>query len=182
MPDVVDKADLDALEQGIDQALGKIQSLLELEAYAENLPIIGSQLSQAQAALQTIITLRNTIREAIDTISNLPDLASQTAATIRDELQGEINDALAALGSGFAGTVNVSINETTGDIAMVFDTGRTTSMTFAAGELGMSGLGLDMSGNGTAQLAYNFDFKVGLDSAGFYLDTGASTLSLGVDV
>ncbi len=178
----VTQAFLNDIEAGIDAAFAKLDQLYQLEAYAEKLPIIGTTLSTAANALQSLTLLRDAIRGAVDQVSNLADLATRTTAQVQSELNSRLSTALGALtGQGYFGTVSTNV-DSSGNVTINLDSGRTTNYSFTPGDLGMSGLNLTLQGTATAQLAYNFDLRLGRDSTGFFLDTAGSDLSLGAKV
>lgn len=180
MTEFVSQADIDALETGVDAALAKIEALLQAEAFAEDLPIVGEQLGSAfqagQGMLKILTDLKTNVVAALNTINNIEAIA---ADQVQSTIQNAIDDALGA----YAGLVTVSVSG--GDVRLVFNSSGFSQASFDLADLGMSGLGIDMSGQGQASLDHNFRFTVGVDGgagSNFYLDTSQSYLNFGADL
>jgi hypothetical protein len=174
--------DLQTLEAGIDQVLGKIESALALEVFAEDIPIVGDKLKaafdQGQEALHTIKTLKATIVTAITSLGN-------AQSYLESAIEEKINDALAT--AGFIGSaVDAVING--GQATLAFTTDKTiTYEQSLATDFGLPGLDLHTTttGSAQAQLSYGFDFTVGVDGTGadsFFLQTGGTSPELAVDL
>lgn len=143
MPDLVTQADIDTLETGVTQALGRVESLLALKVFAEDVPVIGDELAAAftagQGLLTTIANLKTSVVSALNAVG---DLSTLTAEQIDTAIQQKIDTALTALGPGYAGLVTVQVSAG-GDVGLTFDSSRLTTYTFDAGTLGA---GLDTVG------------------------------------
>ncbi|MES2339451.1 MAG: hypothetical protein V4537_15270 [Pseudomonadota bacterium] len=176
----VTQAKLEALKTGITAALTKIQELLDAEAYAETLPIIGNQLAGNTTVANSINSLRSILTTAVQEMTQVSNLASLTPQDVANMLNSKIVNALGGLSQyGFTGTPTTTADNN-GNISIFIDSGRIVTLPFSAASLGMSGLGLTLGGGGSATLSYDIDFKVGVDGTGFYLDPTVSKVNLGI--
>ncbi len=179
----VTKSRLEGLRDGIQTALAKIDQLIKLEAYAEKLPIIGSALSTNAQALDTLTRLQAALKDAVNVVSTAETLATMSTADVASLLNQKLQQVMGDLNAayGHVGTATATIDNA-GAIVIAVDAGRIINLPFTLADLGMSGLGLNLQGSANAQVSYNLDFRLGADSAGFWLDTNATNLSLGAKV
>ncbi|WP_326525153.1 calcium-binding protein [Sphingomonas sp.] len=179
----VTKAKLDNLKSGIETALARIDQLIKLEAFAEKLPIIGDTLSTNAQVLETLVRLQTSLKDAVNAVAIAEDLASLDTAAVASRLNQQLQQALTSLNQtyGHIGTALASVDNA-GNIIITIDTGRTLNLPFTLADLGMSGLGLNLSGQANAALSFDLDFRLGIDGIGFWLDTAGTNLSLGAKV
>ena len=176
----IDSTKIQTLQSGIDDALSRIQTALTAEVYAEKLPIIGSELASianGQQALQQILTLKDVIDTALQAVVTASDF-SQT------NIENTLNSYLTNNGFQSAPNVGVTVNpDDTLSISFGIDKSATAFSTPVDSHFGIPALELNTTGNATAQVDYQFNFTVGMDADGFYLDTGGSPeLALGLNV
>jgi hypothetical protein len=172
MSGVITQAQIDDLESGINQAFAAIEQAIASKVYAESIPLVGDELKTAFDAAQTALTHVKSIKETVfNTLGTLTGAADYAESAV----ETAINQALAAYGSGSGlGTVvDAVING--GDVTFTFASAKTYTYDQAlAADLGLGPLGISTAGTATAQLSYDFDLTVGVDSSGFYVNTATA--------
>ncbi len=162
-------ATLQSLESGIDAALSAYTNSLNAQVYAEDLPILGTNIlagSGAGGALATIATLRTAIAAGFADLSVALDY---TAAKV----ENAIDDALTASGLN-GGLVAVNVAED-GTVTLTLQQSRLQSFTSNIDpSLGLDGMHLGLSGTAQVDATFGIDVTFGVDLAGFYVDTSGS--------
>ncbi|WP_280518984.1 cadherin domain-containing protein [Shinella curvata] len=163
----IEQAKIDALKDGLNQALAKIEQAMATQVYAEKLPLVGAGLKsayeQGQAWMKSITALKDSVFAALDAI----DTAGERLDTV---VASAINNALA--NSGFIGS-GISATVDNGDVLLSLSTNKFISGSISlASDLGIAGLGVETSGTATATLGYAINLSVGVDANGFYVMTG----------
>ncbi|WP_167525459.1 Calx-beta domain-containing protein [Roseomonas genomospecies 6] len=178
---MITREQIETLKSGIDSALGAIEDALEAQVYAEKLPIVGDKLSAAfqegKDALKGIRAVEDKIVGAINDILYVVDNAQGIAEAY---VEDTINAALKTLGVG-ENTVQALVNGT--EVTLTFSTHQHYKYEQSlATDLGLPGLNLKTGGMAAASLDYDFNFTVGADIAGFFVQTDGSQpeLSLGL--
>jgi Ca2+-binding RTX toxin-like protein len=172
---VIEQQKIDDLKAGINQAFADIEGKLASVAFAEDLPILGTQMQAAYQASETALKHVTAIKDAAFVALNALNSLDEV------DVEAALNGALSALGT----TVDIVIAGD--DVAMNFTSDKTYSFSQnLASDLGLGGLGITTDGTATASLHYAFDLTVGVDAGGFYVGTGAANelevdLSLAVD-
>jgi RTX calcium-binding nonapeptide repeat (4 copies)/FG-GAP-like repeat/FG-GAP repeat len=148
-------ADLTLFETGLAEALGGIQREVTQDVLGKDLPLVGSALNQVADA-----AIVNGVRSLLNTASN------NTIAGITSELQGQLGSILQ----------NFSTSNTDADNTITFDVRLGTSKTFDVPfNSGFSALGLSTTGNVHVTLGFTLDTRIGVDTTGFFVDTGYRT-------
>jgi hypothetical protein len=105
MANDVTTAEIGALKAGLDTTLNRIEQALGTVVYAEQLPLVGTQIKEAfdagEAALKAVVTLEGKIDGVL---TALTDGAGYAASDVAQQ----INDAIAT--AGFAGTIGTAVN------------------------------------------------------------------------
>jgi len=160
----------DAIAQ-VDQLLTTLQNAINSRVFGESLPIVGDKLASASdPAVQFIEKIRTAIHDKLDDLTNLAD------ATVTD-IQGALNN---ALGSSGLGLLRQAINVVDNTDEVIFDLklGPNTPSNFTtafASNFGIPGVGLELSGNASVGLGFDFNLKLGVNKTeGFFIDTSAT--------
>jgi Ca2+-binding RTX toxin-like protein len=166
----ISQAQVDQLIAGVTQSFAGINGALGSQVFAEQLPLLGSNLQTVfnggSASLQYLLGLRDAVLSGLNSLSG----GGYTAA----QVQNAINVALANF--GIDGVVETA-NGTATDVSLTFNTSRQFNpfSIALATNLGLPNLGFSASGNAQAKFGYSFKFGMGVDASGFYLDTSANT-------
>ena len=167
------------LVTGFDQTLSKIEGDLITQVFGDSLPLLGSHLASAAAggapALHYVTALKAALSAGLGTLTGAANYTQQ-------QVEQALGTALKAAGiqPGAGPTLDLS---NLADIHLAIN----TTDTFAAfdtaldADFGLPGLGLQSTGTAHTTVNYTFNFAVGLDGAGFYLNTAdnASTFHAG---
>ncbi len=168
---------------GINSALGKIQTQLGANVFAETLPVVGANLGELASADSTTAS-----NAGLKKIAALKDalggkLAALSAGTSDTAVLKAVNDALKE--QGFTPTAKL-IN---GGSLMIDFSAVTGSGTFnanVANDLGMPGLDIALNGTATTKGTVNYDmnFQAGLTSgdAFFLQQSEGAELGVALDV
>ena len=181
-PDIVPTAQITALLNGLNPILGGIERALETKVYAEQLPLIGTQLGAAftsgQAAVSAFRTLETKLLAALAQASSL---ANQTTA----DVQALINGALVSAGFP-AGGVLVTFDTTSHALTLSLNNSATENFTSAlGGNFGLPGIALQTNGSANTAIRYALDLVGSVDGSGnFSVATPGSgpALTVGLDV
>ncbi len=178
---MITREQIETLKSGIDSALGTIEDALEAQVFAEKLPLVGDKLSAAfqegKDALKGIRAVEDKIVGAINDILYVVDNAQGIAEAY---VEDKINAALKTLGVD-ENTVHALVNGT--EVTLTFSTHQHYEYEQSlATDLGLPGLALQTGGTAAAALDYDFDFTVGADTTGFFVQTDGAQpeLSLGL--
>ncbi|WP_448205884.1 Ig-like domain-containing protein, partial [Azospirillum sp. sgz302134] len=178
---MITREQIETLKAGIDNALGVIEDALEAQVFAEKLPIVGDRLSAAfqegKDALKGIRAVEGKIVGAINDILYVIDNAQGIAETY---VEDKINAALKSLGAD-ENAVHALVNGS--EVTLTFSTHQHYEYEQSlATDLGLPGLQLQTGGTAAAALDYDFDFTVGADTTGFFVQTNGTQpeLSLGL--
>lgn len=170
----ISAAQLSSLSAGINQSFGALQAAIAAQVYAENLPLIGDDLAgRSAAALQAVNTMKGVLVAALNTLA-------QSAAQTTQQVQAALDAALAA--AGFAGAP-VAVAASAGTVTLDFGETFTGGVNLAlADDLGLAGLDVQTAGSAHADVVSQLDLTVGVDGAGFFIDTsGANQITLDLD-
>ncbi|MBI4325898.1 MAG: LEPR-XLL domain-containing protein, partial [Chloroflexi bacterium] len=162
---------LGVIVDGLDKLLATLQAGLENEVFGRNLPLVGGKLKDAA---RFIAGFRDTVLAKVRGVTS--------GAAVRQALFDAFGPAgLNVLVDGPDDDTTVDLD----DVVMVSDANRVqfnlhlaqnlallqTGIDF---DMGLPGLGLDVDGNVTAKLGWDFRFGFGVSKTdGFYFDTAA---------
>ena len=171
----ITQAEVDTLEQGLEQALAALERNLVAEVFGETLLLVGDRFRVAWtnevAAFRYLTTLRAAAVSGLATLTGQGDYApSEVAAAITTKLAA----------AGFAAGSQVVATTLADQAQLAF----ATADTFAAAEVpiaenfGLPNLDLQLTGNANARttVSASFDFNVGVDGSGFYLNIAGAVL------
>ncbi len=169
----VTQAEVDALEDGLNQTLAAIENNLVQEVLAETYPLVGKNFHVAWSnqvpAFRYLTTLRTAVVAGLGSLTGSADYASSNVASV-------INTRLASAGFNASSALVTTLND---NAQIAF----TTSGTFATNvpialDFGVPNLDLRLLGATNCHVAVTaaFNFTTGVDGSGFYLET-ASTFS-----
>jgi Ca2+-binding RTX toxin-like protein len=175
--DLITKAQVAELKDGINQVFTALNSALGAKVFAEQLPFLGDNLKDAfdggDKAFQYLKTFRDAVNKGLDT------LASINTDPTTDQVKTAINTALTTAGiQGLGGLVNLVGNDVKIDFKLLNPT--LSAVVDLSGDFGLPNLGLKTTGKAQTILGYNFNFDVGVDSTGFYFDTAPTGSNLGI--
>ena len=178
---MITREQIETLKSGIDNALGVIEDALAAQVYAEKLPIVGDKLSAAfqegKDALEGIRAVQDKIVSAIDDILYVVDNAQGIAESY---VEDTINAALKTLGIG-ENAVTALVNGT--EVTLTFSTHQYYDYEQSlAADLGLPGLNLKTGGTAATSLDYDFDFTVGVDTTGFFVQTNGAQPELSLSL
>ncbi len=172
------QAEVDAMEEGVASVLTAIENQLADQVLAETLPFIGPNLRTAWennvASLRFLTALRTHIAAALATFNGQPDYDPAAVATaIRNRITTQ---------AGFpAATVSVTAATLNDQAQLSFAVSRSLSgNTPIAPDLGLPNLEVQISGSPVALTTASpaLSFTIGVDPAGFYLDTAGASFQL----
>ena len=176
---ILPTAQINGLEQGLDNELAALEGALDSQVYLENLPIIGTQLGaafkQGQAALKKFSVLEANVKQALTNLNNLPNA---TLGNLQSAINGAVSNA------GFANTVLTTLDN--GSLTLKFNNSANATFNEALGSnFGLPGLNFDTSGSASTTVGYNLALNATVDASGnFFLSTPnaapALSLTLGV--
>jgi Ca2+-binding RTX toxin-like protein len=169
--DSISQTQIDELKVGINQTFTDINAAIGTQVFAEQIPLLGNNLQDAFNNGTASLLYLNRLRDAINTgLNTLTGSASYTTA----QIQNAINTALVNAGIAGAG-VTATVSGT--DVRLNFTTTAQFNPVAIALEnnLGLPNLGLKTSGSAQTGLGYTFNFGVGIDATGFYLDTSPTS-------
>jgi Ca2+-binding RTX toxin-like protein len=163
--------DLNQLRAGFDQALSLVQSTLETEVFAENLPLVGSALHDALSSVDpTLAHVRDALHEVqtveaqIDgVIAALDGATDRSAAAVNKAFNDVFGAGTVSAGVDDAGHLTVQFNKSLAPIA--------ASVPLAS-DLDITGLGLHSQGSIDASFNYGVHLSAGTDGSGFYMSGG----------
>ncbi len=173
---MVTQAEVDALKAGVDQIFAPIDTALGVQVLAEQLPLVGDNLKEAFDSAGSPLHHLQTLRTAI--MDGLSTLSGGTYST------QQVDDAItAALGTiGLSAVPGVSVTVTGSDVRVNFTTSKTIANSSPLeASFGLPGVGFQSSGTANTQLGYNFNFGVGVDANGAYLDTSNDAFTLAIN-
>jgi hypothetical protein len=166
-------ADIRQFETGIASVLQALDQAVEARALAEDLPIVGDALSgQNSAATEALALARDALLAGLQT---LQDATGHSITEIEDALNAALDEA------GLGDLLQVNETGTGFEVSLTLSEGASTNVALA-GDLGMPGLGLSVSGSADLSATADLSLTVGMDGAGFYLDTTSDDLELQVGV
>ena len=183
-PPTISQEKVAQLSAGFDQTLTSIENNLVAQVFGDSLPLLGDNLADAAAsgapALHYLTALKMALTNALTPAGlGAPDAeGNYTEGQVEGALLSALNSA--GLASGLGPQLDLS---NPNDIKLTMNTGKAFAAFDAALEanFGLPGLGIQSSGTAHTTLNYALNFGVGLDGAGFYLNTAnnASTFSAG---
>ncbi len=164
---------LDQFQAGLEDFLDTLESTIAQIIAAQELPLIGSALTNvSDAAQQFVAAMRDAIATEIDALADLTPAAIETA----------LMQALGEAGLGILQDIDIleAADDLQFDVTLSRDLVDLGSDEFDL-SLGETGLSLDVEGN--AELGVNLDLhlRLGLNEDGFYLDTAVED-ELSVDL
>lgn len=174
---LVTQAEVASLISGLESALTAMETALISEVFGENLPLLGTRLSQvagqALPALHQVTGLKSAVNNGLAVLNG-------SSTYTKAQVEQAISNALTAAQITF-GSVTIDATNPT-DLKLSFS----TSKTFPAlvmdldGALGLPGLGMQTSGQTSTAFNYTLNLAVGVDAQGFYLNTSnASVFTVG---
>ena len=182
----VSSNELAGLKQGLDAVFNRLESALGSQFYAEELPLIGTQLetefNAGQNELQSATVLEGLVDAALNTLAG--------SATTASAIQNAIDTSLSS--NGFTG-LGVYVGQNgSGNLYVNFDTTDLQNLAglSLAGNLGLDGISLNATGTISATLSAHFTFTADIspadpgDSSTFSVETptGPQTSDLTVGV
>lgn len=170
VPGSISQAAVDQLEAGVTDTFASIQANLVAQMFSESLPLLGDNLAAAAGdgtqALLHVTSLANAITGGLNTLNG-------SATYTEVQVEQAVSAALIAAGIG-----NQSVNldaANPADPRLHFTSVRTFAVFGAPREDGLSlpgvGLGLPSGSGLQVAMTYRFNFTLGLDGTGFFLDT-----------
>jgi Ca2+-binding RTX toxin-like protein len=180
---------LDSVISGVDQILTKIQSTLNTQVFANDLPILGNKLqSSTSTAVQFVQDFKNEILSQLR--SKLTNATNQTPESVREDLfaalgPGRLNILQDLDGDG-VNLKDIGLKDLPDNVSFNFKVKESpTSNSFTSAidsKVGLQKLGLSIDGTAQIGLGYDLDLAFGVDKTkGFYLDT-TSANELQVDL
>ncbi|MGR3423466.1 MAG: Ig-like domain-containing protein [Sagittula sp.] len=166
----ISQSQIDELRTSASTALSALNTAYATQALAETLPLIGTSLGgSVNDATQVVGDVRTALLNALSALSGA---ASYTAA----ELEIEVANALSSLGlSGVVVSASVGTNSVTLTLGA---SGEETAHLGLAGDLALPGLGLSLSGTAEVAAAAALNLTLGVDAAGFFIETAGSGVDL----
>jgi Ca2+-binding RTX toxin-like protein len=172
----VTQTQIATLKAGIDATFTDINAALGTQVFAEQLPLIGSNLKgvfdSGSAALQYTVGLRNAIDAGFNSLTG-------SGVYTTAQVETAINNSLSA--AGITGT-GVAVSVTSADdVQLKFLTAKqfTPIAVELDREFGLPKLGMSLrDGSAQTSLGYTFNFTTGTDTNGFYLDTATSKFDI----
>ncbi|MBF2026124.1 MAG: DUF4347 domain-containing protein [Oscillatoriales cyanobacterium C42_A2020_001] len=178
---IIDAADYNALRNGVNQFLNSAQTAVNALVWANDLPLVGSQLASTTQLFQDVLTNVQTVWTNLDAIANadsdsdgIPD--GVDSSVIQTQLATQLAPWLAPAG--------ITIDETATNLQFTLNLSRLISSTLGF-DLGLDAIGLSINGNVNAGLDYQLPLTFGVDltSSEFYVDTSATNeLNIGVSI
>ncbi len=172
----VTQAEVDALRTGLSQTLTALENSVVTEVFGETFPLVGNNIQVAWTNglvnFRYLTKLRGAILSGLAGLTNAADYSpSQVSTPINSRLTSSN-----VLGS----SVVVTTDNDQAQLTFV------TADTFTAGSvpleqnLGLPNLDFQFTGSPTGLTTANWTnhFKVGVDGAGFYLETAGSRLNI----
>jgi len=180
VPGSISQARVDQLETGVTDSFAAIQGNLVAQLFSESLPLLGDNLAEAAGsgtqALLHVTGLATAITSGLNTLNGSTDYT---------ELQVEqaVSAALTAAGIG-SHSVNLDAANPA-DPRLHFTSVRTFTAFGASRDdaLSLPGVGLGLPGGSGLQVAmtYRFNFTIGVDGSGFFLDTTNNASPFSID-
>ncbi|AUC53034.1 hypothetical protein CDO87_07410 [Sagittula sp. P11] len=166
----ISQSQIDELRTSASTALSALNTAYATQALAETLPLIGTSLGgSVNDATQVVGDVRTALLNALSALSGA---ASYTAA----ELEIEVANALSSLGlSGVVVSASVGTDSVTLTLGA---SGEETAHLGLAGDLALPGLGLSLSGTAEVAAAAALNLTLGVDAAGFFIETAGSGVDL----
>lgn len=174
--DRVTQAEVTALKSGVGATFTALEKQLVQEVFGESYPLVGRNFGAAWtngvAGLRYLTNLQTAILAGLNTLTVQADYAATNVGTA-------INERLST--AGFAAGSQVAVTTANGPrLAFV------TSDTFASAGvpldrfLGLPNLQFELldAANGGTTINVNFQFAIGVDAAGFYLDASSATFQM----
>jgi Ca2+-binding RTX toxin-like protein len=180
VPGSISQGRVDQLESGLTDAFAAIQGNLVSQLFSESLPLLGDNLAEAAGsgtqAMLHVTGMATAITGGLNTLNGSSDYTEV-------QVEQAVSAALIA-----AGIANQSVNldaANPADPRLHFTSVRTFTAFAASREdaLSLPGVGLGLPGGGGLQVAltYRFNFTLGLDGSGFFLDTANNTSPFTID-
>lgn len=154
---------LDQFQTGIDTFLNTLESTIDQVVYGQNLPLIGAALeSVSDGAVDFVAEMREAIATELNGLANMTPQA----------LENALNNALGDSGLGWIDSIEVTEDADN----LLFDLNISRELVDLAGadldlSLGETGLSLDVDGNAQVGVSFDWNLRLGLNPAGFYIDT-----------
>ncbi len=173
----VTQAEINALKGAINDFFAPIDAALGAQVFAENLPLVGDNLKDVfdagGAPLKHIAALKTAIFNGLNTLQGAGPFTPQ-----------QVDDAVtSALGSLSLSTGDLSVTVVGGEVRLNFATGKTLTTTSPLDtSFGLPGVNFTSSGTAQTSLGYEFNFEVGVDADGPFLQVGnANELKVTLD-
>jgi uncharacterized protein (DUF2141 family) len=171
---------IDSVISGVDQILTKIQSTLNTQVFANDLPILGNKLqSSTSTAVQFVQDFKNEILSQLR--SKLTNATNKTPESVREALfaalgPGRLNILQDLDGNGLVDLQDIGFKDLPDNVSFNFKVKELpTSNSFTSAidsKVGLQKLGLSIDGTAQIGLGYDLDLAFGVDKTkGFYLDT-----------
>ena len=180
-PPTISQAQVDAFSAGFEATLNGIEGNLVEQVFGDTLPLLGDNLADAAAggvpALHYVTALKTALKSGLATLSGG---GSYTEAQVETALFSALNAAGIAAGGGpqidLANPNDIKLTLTSTKSFAAFDAPLEAN-------LDLPGLGFTTSGTARSTLGYTLNFGVGLDAAGFYLNStpGGSAFNVVLD-
>jgi hypothetical protein len=166
---------------GIDQLLTLIQTGIDLQVYANQLPLLGDKLKDST---NTVVDFVSNFEDNIlsELHAKLDSATTKTPALVRDALlQALGTNGLNLLqdlnGDSVINGQDITIVENTDnvDFTLKLKKNQETFSTLLDTDIGLPKLGLTVGGQGQVGLGYDFTLKFGVNKTnGFYFDTSTA--------
>jgi hypothetical protein len=173
----VTQAEVDALKNGLGQALTAIENNLVAEVYGETLPLVGRNYQVAWSnnvpGFRYLTTLRSVIVTGLGTLTNAADYSTTNIASA-------INTRLTS--AGFNAGSQVAVTTANNDVQLAFATSDTFPVTNVLVQLdfGLPNLDLNLLAATNCQTVVTgaLNFVTGVDGSGFYLETAGAVFQV----
>ncbi len=172
---------------GMDGFLTNLDTAINNQIFANSsLPLVGDQLKNTQQIIKNFQDdIKAKLQEAIGT-------SNGTVTQVREALLRALgpsgfNFLKDANGNGIVNLGDITVTETANNVLFGLQFGQTAKALNPATPIkfstGLPGLKLDVTGNVTPKLGFDFNLNFGVNSSGFYVDTAAADeLKLNLDV
>jgi len=148
--------------QNLELTLNKVQTDLNRDFFGASLPLIGNNIGGKQGT-QLLASLQQGIDQAIKT------LQSSGNSLTAQQIENELNQSLNPYG---ASVVLTSSSGTDAEFSLQFSKQSKLDSSLAP-ESGLPGLKLNLEGNASTDIAFNFKLGFGVKQNKFFLDTSA---------
>jgi len=148
--------------QNLELTLNKVQTDLNRDFFGASLPLIGNNIGGKQGT-QLLASLQQGIDQAIKT------LQSSGNSLTAQQIESELNQSLNPYG---ANVVLTSSSGTDAEFSLQFSKQSKLDSSLTP-ESGLPGLKLNLEGNASTDIAFNFKLDFGVKQNKFFLDTSA---------